>query len=338
MTDSSTPEGTVEQSSAPETSADALLDKFLDASEPEHASEEQDEHQDAPEAELDDDAQDDADPLADNEAADDDQASDDDGDQPSDSGRFVSDDGKVRLADGSVVTIGELKRSSLREADYTRKTQELAAHRKELEARYADIAQKAQSFEQQASLAIEILAAHMPQEPDISTLRDDPVGYWEQKAQYDARLQQLHQLQAARQYAAQEQQARVQHERAQYLHQQKEALLAAMPELQDPAKANSFTAELVNTIEVYGFSKEDLGTVEDHRLFLLARDAMAYRKLMAAKPKAKAKAEGKPPLAPGRRQGPTAGRKNDRQQDWQRLRNSGGKDEAALDRILDNLV
>lgn len=268
---------------------------------------------------------------ADTEAGDNPEESEDDEaeDSPEEEPRTVT------LKDGTQVSLDEVVSGYMKDADYRRKTQELAASRKELETRQAEIAQKAQSFEQQASFAIELLKANLPQEPDISMLRDDPVGYWEQKALYDNRVQQLQQLQAAKQQAEQERQAQSQQQRAQYLTQQRDALLTAMPELKDPKKANEFTTDLVKTIESYGFTKEDLGTVEDHRLFLLAKDAMAYRKLMASKPKAQAKAKDAPPVQkPGRRASQTGQKARAQKDKMDRLRQTGSLHDGA-DVILD---
>ena len=72
---------------------------------------------------------------ADGETEADDQAEDGDEEPESEQGRFVADNAKVRLPDGTVTTIAELKQGSLRQADYTRKTMELAEqcfHRKEV--------------------------------------------------------------------------------------------------------------------------------------------------------------------------------------------------------------
>jgi len=333
MTDDSTPEGTVEQdASAP--NADALLDRFLGVSEEEDTPNEQDETEQAAEAQSE---EADTDLPADDDAGKEDDAKEEqegESQAESEAGRFVGHDGRVRLPDGTVTTVNELIRGNLREADYTRKTQETAALREELQSRQAELAQREQTID----LAIDIARAYLPQEPDQSMIHTDPIGYLQQKAEYDARMGQLQQLYAARQQAEQARSTQTVEQKKEVLRREAEALFHAMPELRDPAKLNQFNADMVKAVERYGFSPQDVAAAEDHRLFLLARDAMAYQKLMAAKPKAMAKTEGKPPLAPGRRQSPQGAKQRDRQSDWQRVRSSHGKDNDALDRILDDLI
>ena len=69
-------------------------------------------------------------------------------DQPqTEQGRFVGLDAKVRLDDGRVVTVAELRSGSMMQADYTRKTQELAEQRRSVEARLADFERETHEFQ-----------------------------------------------------------------------------------------------------------------------------------------------------------------------------------------------
>lgn len=329
MTDGSNPDGTVEQSAPVD--ADALLDRVLGDDVDDEQGEQQETQSDEVEA---------------NEAATDeegatqeeDDAPSEDGDPSSEAGRFVADNAKVRLPDGTVTTIADLKQGSLRQADYTRKTQEIAANRKELETRQAEIAQKSQTFEQTINFAIQVAQAGLPQEPSRELLVSDPIAYLQQDAEYKARLGQLQQLSAAKQQH--EQVAATEQQRAfqEWVSGERQRLADAMPELKDPAKLQTFNGELVKGIERYGFSPDDLNSVYDHRLILLAKDAMAYQKLMANKPKAMAKTQGKPAFTPGKRQSPQSGKQQSQAGDWQRVRASHGQDHEALDRILDKFV
>lgn len=320
----STPEGTVEQeASAPD--ADALLDRFLDDSEQEHTIQEEGDDQEASEAEADD---------ADTETEDDTAGGENDDDQSQEAGRFVADDGKVRLADGTVITVAELKRGSLREADYTRKTQEVSALREELNARQAALAQHEQSID----FAIEVARAYMPAKPDPALIASDPLSYLQAKEAYEAHIGQLQQLFEAKSQAENDRLSQQQDDLKRQMEAGRDALLSAMPELKDTAKATAFATDLSKAITKYGYDPSDVNLVRDHRLFLLARDAMAYQKLMASKPKALAKTQGKPPLAPGKRLSPQGDKRRERSADWQKLRQSHGKDEGALDRILDDLI
>lgn len=328
MTDGSNPDGTVEQVPV---DADTLLDRALGPDDEQENDEQQDtQDPDAAEDELAADGE--------GETQEDDDAPSEGEDQSSDAGRFVADNAKVRLPDGTVTTIGDLKQGSLRQADYTRKTQEIAANRKELETRQAEIAQKGQAFEQTLNFALQVAQASLPQEPDQSLIATDPLAYMQQKAQYETRLGQLQQLNAAKQQHEQVQSIEQQRAFQEFVSGERQRLADVIPELRDPAKLQSFNGELAKGIERYGFTPQDLGSVYDHRLILLAKDALAYQKLMANKPKAMAKTQGKPALAPGKRHSPNSEKQRSRAGDWQKVRASHGKDGDALDRILDDLI
>ena len=322
MADDSNPMGTVEQDAPVD--ADALLDRALGNDEPEEALE--------PEGEAP------AEPEEEGATQEDDDAAQEAGDQSSEAGRFVADDAKVRLPDGSVMTVADLKSGSLRQADYTRKTQEIAANRKELETRQAEIAQKSQTFEQTLNFAIQVAQASLPQEPSRDLLVADPIAYLQQKAEYDERLGQLQHLAGAKQQHEQAQSAEQARAFQNYVAGERQRLAEAMPELKDAAKLHAFNGELAKGIEAYGFSSQDLNSVYDHRLVLMAKDALAYQKLMANKPKVLAKAQGKPAITPDRRQSPAAMKQRSSASDWQKVRSSQGQDKDALDRILDNLI
>jgi len=66
-------------------------------------------------------------------------------------------------------------------------------------------------------------------------------------------------------------------------------LLEKAPELKDQAKAKAFEADLRKTLKADGFSDEEINGLTDHRMILIARDAMLYR---AAKAQGAPKVEG----------------------------------------------
>ena len=63
-----------------------------------------------------------------------------------------------------------------------------------------------------------------------------------------------------------------------------EALLAKVPAWRNAEKAKQEHGEISNALETnYGFTKQEIGALMDHRMLLVARDAAAYRKLLANK-------------------------------------------------------
>lgn len=246
----------------------------------------------------------------------------------------------VRLKDGTEVTLDDVeewRKGNLRDADYRRKTMELAATRKELETRLSDIQQKSQFFDENVNFAIELAAAHLPQPPDPSLLDSDPIGYMQQKVDYDSRVELLQRMAAAKQHADIERRRESEAMFGQRIQGEMHNLVKAIPELRDRTKLNQFNADLVKGIERYGFTAQDLGQVYDHRLILLAKDAMAYQRIMANRPKAQAKAKEALPLQrPGRRAGPGEAQARVSRDRWDQLRRDGSLESGAA--VLLDLV
>lgn len=234
---------------------------------------------------------------------------------------------KIRLPDGSeagLEEIAEWKKGYLRQADYTRKTMELAATRRELESRLSEFTQKAQNFEQAAVLAMELIKAQLPEPPDPALAYSDPIAYTQKKAEYDARNQQLQQLAATWQSARQARMAQEQQALSQYASAERDMLLEKMPELRDQAKARRFAEDIMQGLSrYYGATEADLSQIYDHRVLLLARDAIAYRRLMENKPKAERTAPASPTQKPGSRASPEAQKARVSKEKWDRLQRTG---------------
>jgi hypothetical protein len=60
-----------------------------------------------------------------------------------------------------------------------------------------------------------------------------------------------------------------------------EALQEKMPEVRDPDKAKALMEKLTSTATTYGYTKQELESVMDHRALLVLRDAARYRDLVA---------------------------------------------------------
>ncbi len=102
-----------------------------------------------------------------------------------------------------------------------------------------------------------------------------------------------------------------------------------MPELRTPEGQKAFFADAEKFGEHYGLSAQDIGGIQDHRALRVLKDAIAYRKLQAAKPAALEKVKAAPPIRPAVRQ--TAGTRNGDQQKraMDRLRREGTVEAAA---------
>lgn len=210
-------------------------------------------------------------------------------------GRFVADSAKVKLEDGRVVSIGELRKSPMFQGDYTRKTQEVAEHRKMVEAERERVSQLAQQTEQQLAVNMQWLELTRPVRPEVS-YEDDPVAYlrfqdesqkWNEAHQWV--MQHINTRKAAFESQQKEQLAA-------YEKREDEALRTAIPALRDQGKYRAFMAELEKIAPDYGITPDELKGVKDHRQILVLRDALAYRRMKARAPEVRKAIEGKPPV------------------------------------------
>lgn len=258
-------------------------------------------------------------------------------DQPDyDKGRFAADAAKVKLEDGSMVTVAELKRGNLREADYTRKTMELAEQRKAFEERHARVEHVEQTLAEQRDFLINLYQSVIPQEPSIQEFDADPLGYMRAKAEYDARIAHLNALSEQINGAKARQQFETQQEAQARLQEERKRLLEAMPDLKDPARYNAVSNDIAKYgVETYRLTNDELGSLSDHRYVQILRDAVAYRKLLAKRSETQKTVNDKPRLVQsGRRLDPKALKTRDAQQRATQLRKTGSLD-AGIAALMD---
>lgn len=212
-----------------------------------------------------------------------------------------SDDTITVMIDGKPVAltkaqIADSYKDGLRQADYTRKTMEVSEQRKAAEAE----TNKAREERSQYATALQRnqsqLEGALQQQSNIDwhALRDaDPVEFIKQQHLLNDRQAALQvnyreQQQLKAQYQAEESASMVTH-----LQDQREQLLAKIPEWKDPAKQSAGTAEVAKYLMDMGFPKSAvLGDVDqtgrqtsfgitEHLPILLARKAMLYDQMMS---------------------------------------------------------
>lgn len=247
------------------------------------------------------------------------------------SGKFAADTANVRLKDGTVISVQDLKRGYLSQASFTRGTQENAKEREALASQKAEVEQNARQLQAQRDFILQVSQKYLPKPPDQKLLDQtspsfDPIRYMSEKADYDAKVGELTQLQQA----AQADQARMSEEQKrqrQELHDREaKRLVETMPELKKPEVYAKFWTEAVETMAEYGFSAEELGDALDHRLYPIYRDLAAYRRARKNLPAVKQSVQSKPVLTGQKRMDPKA--KNSREQTVraEQLRKTGSFD------------
>jgi hypothetical protein len=138
----------------------------------------------------------------------------------------------------------------------------------------------------------------VPEYPSEELRASDPLGYLEAEAEYrramDKRMQWEQQAKALTHQ--QEQQKRQQ--QAQRLEQEAARLAEWMPEFSDPQKRDALMMDITTKAKKhYSLTDEMLSTVQTAEEVAILRDALRYREAVARKDQAKAKVQGKPPVA-----------------------------------------
>lgn len=179
------------------------------------------------------------------------------------------------------VTLDELQKGYSRTQDYTRKTQQIAEVRKQVEQEtYAVRAER----EQYAQLLGALQTQLQSSEPQIDLERlyhEDPIEWVRQKEVMRERQEKLGAIQSEQQRLYQVSQYDQQRAMEAQLASQQEALLAALPDWKDPKKAKAEKALVIESAKAAGFTDEDLKSVYDHRLVLLLRKAALFDQMVS---------------------------------------------------------
>lgn len=240
-----------------------------------------------------------------------------------------------QLDDGTEVDLEELKRGYLRQADYTKKTQEVAEHRKAVEQANQQFQQNQHVLAENLNLALSVVE---PQLAELAGLNWDELAtrdayeYAEKRAQFDQAQARYNKLMQSAQALVQHQQAAQQQRRVQKLQEEAKALQMAIPDFADPGKGKQLKEQLrdyaVNTI---GLSENEAAGITDHRMIVLMRKAMQFDELNAGKLSVAKKKVSKSPrkaIKPGRPTSKGEQRAQARKEQMARLRKTGSMDDA----------
>ena len=180
------------------------------------------------------------------------------------------------------VTLDELQQGYSRTQDYTRKTQQIAEVRKQVEQESQAIrAERAQYAQLLGALEQQVQQAAQPQIDWDKLYQEDPIEWVRQKelvrenqAKYEAiQSEQQRLAEISRQEQAQSMQA--------FLAQEQEKLMEVLPEWKDPAKAKAEKALLIEFGQKAGFQPDELKNIFDHRVVNVLRKAALYEQMMS---------------------------------------------------------
>lgn len=184
---------------------------------------------------------------------------------PYDKPTEVTDDYEFDLPEIGKVTAGELKRGYLRQADYTRKTQEVSRTKAELDATIYGFNDRA--LEELNKVKQQVAIQFQYHQPDWETLQqEDPYAFAEKRMEWDKRQDLVRQLEAFEQQTRDNQ---VAFEKKKFETDQATArdyLSSKYPEFQSKETAAPVIKEMVGTLKEFGFPREEIEGVADGRI------------------------------------------------------------------------
>lgn len=223
---------------------------------------------------------------------------------------------------GEKVPLAEVKLGYMRQADYSRKTQEVASRRKGLE----EMTARATGA---VNTVVEFLAKQIPEAPDAALAATNPAEYVQRRAMHEQALAQVQNLLAQASEVKSVAGALTQEQRKELIDSENAKLSQAFPQTRTQEGRKAFFETAAATAKTLGYSDEEIGQATDHRLFALAHYAAKGMQAEKAQEKARAKAQNAPPVAPqkARPQGNApAARRN--QEALKRLARTGSIDDA----------
>ena len=189
---------------------------------------------------------------------------------------------KVKVAGQEFdVTLDELTNGYSRDADYRRKTEDLALDKKQFQAesekQRQDYSTKLGELNQMMSVAQQQLNAEINSADLEKLYEEDPT----EAARIEHRLKKKQEkLDLAMQKTQSEQKKQFDG----FLQDQQRKLVQKMPEFSNPDKASQLKTSMKSTLNSYGFNDQEIAQVYDHRIVMLVNDAMKFRSMQKAKP------------------------------------------------------
>jgi len=237
------------------------------------------------------------------------------------------------------VTLDELMQGYQLGADYTKKTQEVAEQRKEVEANQQAILEAQQvrdTYAQRLKSVEEFLETTTNSSEDLAKLKEnDPIGYAMKVAENTEKKEQLAQVRAEQQRLAQEQQVAQQQRMAQFVQEEAKKLSQVLPEFSDPVKGEQLRNEIRNYGKSIGFTDQELANVYDSRHVQILNKARLYDQLQKSKPAVTKKVAKAPKMVkPGTKV--KEGDRDIRKKQMQKLKQTGRAADAAA--LFENFI
>jgi len=179
------------------------------------------------------------------------------------------------------VDLEELKAGYQKDADYRRKTEELAIEKRELKSEEDRLKKQYSTKMDDLNSLVVTLNAEINNDMNSKELdrlwEEDPT----EAAKIDRRIQKRkNTIQEAQQKLREHQQTQFQ----EILREEQRKLHLRHPEIADPIKGATVKSNIVSYLSSKGFSNEDVSRIYDSRMFDVIMDGMNFKKTKEAKP------------------------------------------------------
>ena len=179
------------------------------------------------------------------------------------------------------VDLDELKAGYQKDADYRRKTEEIAIEKRELKSEEDRLKNQYSTKMEDLNSLVATLNAEINNDYNSKELDrlwdEDPT----EAAKVDRRIQKRKQtIQQAQQKLREHQQTQFQ----EILREEQKKLHLRHPEIADPIKGTTVKSNIMNYLSSKGFSNEDVARIYDSRYFDVIMDGMNFNKSKSAKP------------------------------------------------------
>lgn len=191
------------------------------------------------------------------------------------------------------VTRDELLAGYQKDRDYRLKTAKLAEERKALESQRSEIEAARAERQQLAAKLSNVIPALEKQIADkfqnvdwVKLARENPAEWAQMRAEFDAHIGQLEHAKAEKARADQAHAEEFQRTYQQRLKDEGEKLREKIPEFADETKGAKLRADLKGFLKESGLTDTEISGIVDHRMVVIARDAMLYRAAQKSKAQA----------------------------------------------------
>jgi len=179
------------------------------------------------------------------------------------------------------VDLEELKAGYQKDADYRRKTEEIAIEKRELKSEEDRLKKQYSTKMEDLNSLVVTLNAEINNDMNSKELDklwdEDPT----EAAKIDRRIQKRkNTIQEAQQKLREHQQTQFQ----EILREEQRKLHLRHPEIADPIKGATVKSNIVSYLSSKGFSNEDVSRIYDSRMFDVIMDGMSFKKAKEAKP------------------------------------------------------